>query len=33
LSLTDEQGDTAITYTEFNELKDRNKKIADALEE
>jgi hypothetical protein len=33
LSLTDEQGDTAITYTEFNQLKDRNKKIADALEE
>jgi hypothetical protein len=33
LSLTDEQGDTAITYTEFNQLKDRNKKIADALEQ
>ena len=32
LSLTDEEGGTAIGYDEFRKLQDRNKQIADALE-
>jgi hypothetical protein len=33
LSLTDEEGGSAISYDEFNQLKDRNREIAKALED
>ncbi len=32
MSLTDEEGGTLITYDDFNKLQNRNKEIADALE-